>query len=296
MYQYLNRVMWLVHIQKHIEELEKREKEGGSTVKCPHPEPRCPESFHSVLHLRFLLEDIHGIPMAKESMARELKAKKRSRGESEQVLPSEKRRKCKIEVSEPCSFINNTAATMRASSRRASKTSSGFSTPSYHSTGSTWSEGGYSGSNTPPSLVSSDTQVDLASDLDFAIIDEPDTGTQPSNNCQVPVVDLASEGEGLQEITQYATIKLEYESVNSSQNTSSRSTPSCSSNSTRIGLNTSIGYDTPSSSAFSEDLIGQAISPLNNPDLGAIEVVDLTGGEDIPQPSIYNAEASQSAY
>ncbi|KAH8701364.1 hypothetical protein GQ44DRAFT_593269, partial [Phaeosphaeriaceae sp. PMI808] len=86
MYQYLNRAKWLVHIQKHIEELERREQEGESIVTCPHPDPRCPKSFRSVLHLRFHLEDIHGIPIGKDS-----KAKKGSRGASERVPPSEKR-------------------------------------------------------------------------------------------------------------------------------------------------------------------------------------------------------------
>jgi hypothetical protein len=131
-------------------------------------------------------------------------------------------------------------------------------------------------------------------DTDFVILNELDTSIQPYGH-QMPVVDLTLEGEQLQEILQNTTIKQEYESVNSSQETSNRSTPSCSNN-TQIGSDSSSGYDTPLSSTFSKDLISQAIHPLNNLDLGAIEVVDLTDSNNVPQRSTYISEASKSTY
>jgi hypothetical protein len=300
MYQYLNRAKWLVHIQKHIEELESREREGKSIFTYPHPEPRCPNLFHSVLHLQFHLEDIHGIPMRKVS-----KAKKVLRGVSERVLTNEKQHTVKKERLESCLFINNTATTIRTSSRRISKTSSGNTTPSYSSQGSTWGEKEWSDFGTLPLSDSRDAKDNLASDLDFVVIDKPDTdfvmidklskNTQPSHSYQMPVVDLNFGGEELQEVIQHTTIKLEYKTVNKSQETSNRSTPSCS-DSNQIGSDSPSGYDTPLSSAFSENLINQAISPLTNLDHGGIEVVDLTESNNVPQSSAYITEASESAY
>jgi hypothetical protein len=198
MYQYLNRAKWLVHFQKHIKELENRERRGGSLVTCPHPGPRCLKSFHSVLHLRFHLEDIHGIPMGKE-----LKVEKVA---SERILPNKKQHAVKKERSESCLFINNTATTMRTSWWRILKTSSGIWTPSYPSKSSIWSEKEWSGSKSLPLSGSSDVKDDPVSNLDFVMIDEPDTdfvmvneldtSIQPHDH-QMPVVDLTLEGEQL---------------------------------------------------------------------------------------------------
>jgi hypothetical protein len=154
MYQYLYRNMWLAHIQRHIEKLEKQEqqKEGRGTVAiCPHPEQRCPKSFHSVLRLQFHLEDIHGIPMVTVKS----KAKKRARKESKQAQQAQQTPKKRYK-SEHDSFINITAAMMDAPSKRESK----VSTPCNNSAGSGWSADGHSGQhNTPPPSVSSDFDV-----------------------------------------------------------------------------------------------------------------------------------------
>jgi hypothetical protein len=199
MYQYLNRAKWLVHFQKHIDELENCERKGESIATCPHPGPRCPKSFHSILHLRFHLEDIHGIPMGKESKAK--------RVASERILPSENQHAVKKERSESCLFINITATTMRTSPWRISKTSS-CSTTSYSSRSSTWSKKKWSGSETPQSSGSSDAKDDLATDLDFVVIDELDTSIQPFHNDQMPVVDLTLEGEELQKIIHHTPINM----------------------------------------------------------------------------------------
>ncbi|KAF2476153.1 uncharacterized protein BDR25DRAFT_350441 [Lindgomyces ingoldianus] len=224
---------WLLHIQKkHMAKLEKRETVKESAITCPPPHPNCPKSFHSVLHLEFHLEDIHGIPLTKKPNAK----RKRPVNERKQVMsPPEKRCKSEYDL-----FINSIAAKMDARARNALKILSshkksyhrcagsnqgedmrfdtktppplvsytnltadrdfvlveevdqmaaqGFSvdwevepypfpTPSYHSAGSTWSEEGYPGPNTPLSSTSN----------------ELSPGTQPSIDCQVPVVDLTSE-------------------------------------------------------------------------------------------------------
>jgi hypothetical protein len=494
MYQYLNRDKWLTHIQEqHMEILEKSERERGITATCPHPHPNCPMSFPSVLHLKFHLEDVHGIPLTKRPNVN----RKRPASQREQVqTPPEKL--CK---SEHGSFNNLTMAgmdtrTRRASKIRSSRTStrsspentllgsnllpplvpftnptanfdpikdlnqvsdtalnltdfdlvqqqklldadssvdySGRSTPYSNSnntrsscitpssslydfeslndhedlgtsrheilgshgqrnsavvgggsvegssagpasiswngdwidltdsiTGSaivwngaknsgsstplsgptalafgvdeavqppildpmltsgpsscdsgggnitmeepsrnrpsTWSEKKGPGSETPTSSGTSDAKDDLASDLDFVVIDELDTSILPSHNHQVRSVDVTWQGEEIWEIIQHTTIETEYDTVNSSPKTSNRSTPSCS-DSTQLGSDSASGYDTPLSFAFSEDLIDQAISPLNDLDLGGIQVVDLTELDDVTQSSTYTLEASESAY
>ncbi|KAF2183880.1 hypothetical protein K469DRAFT_689630 [Zopfia rhizophila CBS 207.26] len=224
-------------MDKHIEELENRERRGGRIVTCPYPGPRCLKSFYSVLHLRFYLEDIYGIPMGKE-----LKAKKVA---SERILPSKKQYTVKKERSESCLFINNTVITMRTSSWRILKTLSGSTTPSYPLKSSTWSKKEWSGSETLPLSGSSDAKDDLASDLDFVVIDKPD---------------------------------IDFVIVNKLD----------------IRSDSSNGYDTPLPCAFSEDLINQAIPPLNDLDLGAIEVVDLTDSNEVPQRNTYISEASKN--
>lgn len=276
-----------------------REREGESIVKCPHPESRCPKSFHSVLHLRFHLEDIHGIPMGKDSKAKANRT-------SEKPVPSEKRPKVKKErPRSSCLFINNTATTMRTSSRRISKTPSSSSTSSYPLKSDTQSENRWSGSETPLLSGSSDAIDDLASDLDFVVIDAPDTDFVMINELdtsakpldyQMPVMDSPLEGDkGLQETLQHTTIELEYESVISSLETSNRPTPSCLTEG--LGYSSApSSYSTPVSSACSEDLIDQPTSPLNGLGLAAIELVDLTDTENILQPSHCNPETSEGVY
>jgi hypothetical protein len=63
MYQYLNRAKWLLHIQKHIIDLDKKKQQDPSLVlQCSYPEPRYPPSFDSILKLQFHIDDVHRIP------------------------------------------------------------------------------------------------------------------------------------------------------------------------------------------------------------------------------------------
>ncbi|KAF1953125.1 hypothetical protein CC80DRAFT_551828 [Byssothecium circinans] len=261
MYQYLNRAMWLSYIQKHIEGLERCEREGKNTVRCPHPHPRCPESFDTILHLRFHLEDVHGIPMAKES-----KVKKRSRRGGEQA-----RQPPKKQLKNECgSFINVTAATMKARLRKASKAPSGCSTNYQHSADSVWGEDWYSGSDPPPSSTSSDAQLDPVPDIDFVLIDEVEISTQPPlTDGPIPFLDLTSANYGFQEGLLEANVMPEHESV-SSGSSSGLSTPFCSSNSS------------PLSSVSNGDLIDS----LNDIELGAVDVMNLAASGEIPQSTI----------
>lgn len=64
---------------------------------------------------------------------------------------------------------------MRTSSWRISKTLSGSTTPSHPSKSSTWSEKEWSCSKTLTLSGSSNAKDNLVSNLDFVVIDEPDT-------------------------------------------------------------------------------------------------------------------------
>jgi hypothetical protein len=110
-HQFLHRAKWLEHTQRHIAKLRKSERETKSTlVVCPRRSPRCPKNFHCVLELEFHLQDIHGVDMPKE-----LKARKRSKEESEevqQVMKKRQRRDYKQEVSEDHFFVHTTTEMM----------------------------------------------------------------------------------------------------------------------------------------------------------------------------------------
>lgn len=64
MHQFLHRAKWLAHVHGHIDRLKVAEKMGMQAT-CPHPGPRCPKNFDSILELEFHLQDIHGVDRPK---------------------------------------------------------------------------------------------------------------------------------------------------------------------------------------------------------------------------------------
>lgn len=81
-----------------------------------------------------------------------------------------------------------------------------------------------------------------------------------------------------------------------SEKSSGDSTPVCSRDSPLLEDGVPFGYETPLSSVCSDELIDPAILPaVVAPGLGAIEVVDLTGVDDI-SAKYSGAEMIQSAY
>jgi len=101
---------------------------------------------------------------------------------------------------------------------------------------------------------------------------------------------------------EYAFINSTIEKVgnhgsSSIKSSSGSSTPLYSSDSTLVDDDISHVYETPLSSVYSEDLIDPAIlSTTTQPDLGTVEVVDLTSVDDVPSAKFSTARTTTSMY
>jgi hypothetical protein len=272
MYQYLNRDKWLLHVHRHIYKLEKKAEGEYTEIECPHPKwycphPKwyCPKSFQSVLHLQFHLQDIHGIPVAKEPKNK--KKKKRSMTNTEQAEYSqEKRRKLKNDDSGPYFFVNMTAATVKSGLKRVSKKKAA----------------------SPGCLVLPPYFTDLIP------IGDADAGTQtsPVNNNLIPMIDLTSEDEWPEEEDD-EELQDAFAILECTESSCGRSTPSCNLQSTEA--ESFSGYSTPLSSVFDDDHVENSFSSENDLGLGRFNVVvDVTDAEDSAPPG--SCKANESKY